>query len=302
MKIRTHVQRASYVLSSAILLLTSCQKNDLSETTDTSTSNTIAVAASVAATSTATASTDSIYLVQPCGRGARRDSIAQSTLPGSVTTYLASNYAGYTFSKGFSIENSSSLVTGYVVVIYYNDKPVGLQFDSNGTFVKVLEQREKSDLNGPGHHRGGRFENRDGQQRDTLALSVLPATITNYFVANYATDTLVKAFRNSDSSIIVLSKNNGVFATVFTAVGTFVKREQLHSRNGNAQAIELSALPSIAANYLATTYSNYVFEKAFSITQSGTIKGYVVFIDANNTKYAVEFDASGNFIKAKTVH
>jgi hypothetical protein len=62
------------------------------------------------------------------------------------------------------------------------------------------------------------------------------------------------------------------------------------------------ALLSMAASYLTTAYPNYVFKKAFSISQSGTIKGYVVFIDANNTKYAVEFDASDNFIKAKTVH
>jgi hypothetical protein len=32
------------------------------------------------------------------------------------------------------------------------------------------------------------------------------------------------------------------------------------------------------------------------------VKGYVVFIDANNTKYAVEFDAAGNFLRAKTIH
>ena len=122
-----------------------------------------------------------------------------------------------------------------------------------------------------------------------------------YFAANYATDTLVKAFRNRDSSLIVLSRNNGVFATVFTADGTFVKREQLPAKQGLCQSIELAALPSVAAGYLSQTYPNYVFEKAFSISQSGTIKGYVVLIDANNTKYAVEFDATGNFVKAKTI-
>jgi hypothetical protein len=31
------------------------------------------------------------------------------------------------------------------------------------------------------------------------------------------------------------------------------------------------------------------------------VKGFVVVIDANNTKYAVEFDAAGNFVKAKTI-
>lgn len=302
MKIGTYVQRASYALSFATLLFTSCQKSDVTESSDDTTSSTIAVAASESAARTATTGTDSVYLLQRCERGGRRDSIAQSALPAAVNTYLALNYAGSTFHKAFAIKNSGGTVTGYVAVIYYNDKPVGIEFDSTGNFVKVLEQRERGDLNGPGHHRGGRFEHRDGRQRDSIALASLPPSVTTYFASNYASDTLVKAFRNRDSSIVVLSKNNGAFATVFSAEGNYLKREQLQSKGGNCQPIELSALPSVAANYLATTYPNYVFKKAFAISQSGTVTGYVVFIDANNTKYAVEFDVAGSFVKAKTVH
>jgi hypothetical protein len=228
--------------------------------------------------------------------------MSQSALPSVVTAYLTVNYQGYGFNKAFALTNSSSAITGYVVVIYYNNKPVGLQFDSTGAFVKVLEQREKDDLNGPGFHHGGRFEHRDGQQKDSIALSALASSITAYLSANYATDTLIKAFRNRDSSIVVLSKNNGLFATVFSATGSFVKRVSLPSKQGNCLSIGLADLPSIAANYLSQTYPNYVFEKAFSISQNGTVKGYVVVIDANNTKYAVEFDAAGNFVSAKTIH
>ncbi|MDB5205848.1 MAG: hypothetical protein JWR72_923 [Flavisolibacter sp.] len=302
MKMKAYVLRTFYVLVSTAIVFSSCQKNDLPGTDDP-TSNTIAVAAtSTAGTTNSAAPTDSVYLLQSCGRGGSRGVIAQSALPASVSSYLTTNYPGATFSKAVAIKNSSSTVTGYVVVVYYNDNPVGLQFDNGGTFVKVLEQREKSDLNGSGHHRGGRFEHRDGGYRDTITLTALPSSITGYFAANYPGDTLIKAFKNRDSSIVVLSRNSGAFATVFTALGTFVKRTQLNTRTGNCQSIELSALPSVAANYLATTYPNYVFEKAFSITQASVIKGYVVFIDANNTKYAVEFDASGNFVQAKTVH
>lgn len=307
MKSKTPLQRAFYALLSASLLFTACKKSDVSgstEDTASSTSNTIAVAASLASSTAAASSSaqDSVYLVQPCGRGGRRDSISQSALPSGVGAYLSANYSGYTFSKAFAIKNSSGAVTGYVVVIYYNNNPVGLQFDSTGAFVKVLEQREKGDLDGNGFHRGGRFENRDGQGHDTVALSALPSAVTSYFASHYGSDTLVKAFRNRDSSIVVLSKNNGAFATVFTAGGSFVTRVQLHDRAGSCQPVDLSALPSVAANYLSTTYPNYVFEKAFVLSQSGTVKGYVVFLDANNTKYAVEFDASGTFVRAKTVH
>lgn len=300
MKTKTSLIRAGYAFS-VLLIIASCNK-DLSgsNTATASPSNTIAVATSVSGT--ATGGIDSVYLMQPCRRGDHRDSIAQSALPASVATYISANYGGATFSKAFAIKNSSSAVTGYVVVIYYNDKPVGLLFDSGGNFVRVLEQREKGDLDGDGFHHGGCFDNRDGQQRDTIALISLPAAITSYFASNYPSDTLVKAFKNRDSSIVIISKNNGVFATVFTGTGTFVKRDQLPTEHGTVQSIDLSALPSAAASYLSQTYPNYVFEKAFSFSENGVLKGYVVLIDANNTKYAIEFDASGNFVRAKTIH
>ena len=88
---------------------------------------------------------------------------------------------------------------------------------------------------------------------------------------------------------------------MFDANGNFLSRNTLQTKGGNCQTIELSALPSAAANYLAQTYPNYVFKKAFAITQNGTTSGYVVFIDANNTKYAIEFNAAGAFVSAKTI-
>ncbi|MGZ3952051.1 MAG: PepSY-like domain-containing protein [Flavisolibacter sp.] len=301
MKTTISLSRAGYVLLAAAVI-TSCNKNDLSSSAvPLSSSNTIAVAAS--STVSTSGSTDSVYLMQPCQHGEKRDSVAQSDLPSSISTYISTNYSGSTFKKAFALKNSASTVIGYVVVIYYNDKPVGLQFDSAGNFVKVLEQREKGDLDAPGgFHHGGRFDGRDGQHRDTIALSSLPATITAYFASNYSSDTLVRAFVNRDNSVVVLSKNNGVYATVFTSTGTFVKRDQLPTEHGSVQSVELSALPSAAASYLSQTYPNYVFEKAFSFSENGTVKGYVVVIDANNTKYAVEFDAAGNFVAARTIH
>jgi hypothetical protein len=298
------VSRALYALG-AVFVLASCQKsNELAATSDTSTSSTsstIAVAATQSSSATARVM-DSVYVVQPCPRGGHRDSIAQSALPSGVSSYISTNYNGANFSKAFAIKDASSVVAGYVVIIYYNDKPVALQFDSTGAFVKVLEQREKGDLDGNGWHLGGRFEHRDGKGRDSIALSALPSAISAYFAANYASDTLLKAFKGKDNSIVVISKNNGLYATVFTTTGSFVSRNALPSKQGNIQGIELSALPSTAANYLSQTYPNYVFEKAFAVSQNGSVKGYVVIIDANNTKYAVAFDASGNFLAAKTIH
>lgn len=304
MKTKTSFTRAFYAVL-ATLVLASCQKNDLATTTsDTSAalsaSSIIAVAATQSTSSTQRVM-DSVYVLQPCPRGTHRDTIAQADLPAAVTGYIGSNYSGAAFHKAFVLKDTTAAVTGYVVVIYYNNKPVALQFDNTGTFVKVLEQREKGDLNGTGWHHGGRFEHRDGRGRDSISLTALSSVITSYFSANYATDTLLKAFRNRDSSVVVISKNNGLYATVFTATSSFVSRSELPAKQGMIQSIELTALPSAAASYLSQTYPNYVFEKAFAVSKNGSVQGYVVIIDANNTKYAVAFDAGGNFLKAKTI-
>lgn len=297
------------MISTSLLLVifASCNKeNSLatsSGTTTTTASTTTAVASTQAVAVAASRYTagDSIYVVGTCDHGHYRDSIAFSNLPAAITDYLTANYAGYTFQKSYTDKDSSGNVAGYIVIIQYNNNPVGLKFDSSGAFVKVLEQREGHDLEGHGWHNGGDFDDRDGLKKDTIAIAALPSGITNYFTTNYAQDTLVHAYKNRDSSIVVLSSDNGLFATVFDANGTFVKRVELPSHTGQANVVALSALPSSIQTYLTTTYPNYVFKQGFQVIENGTLQGYAVFIDANGTEYALAFDASGNIIKAITV-
>jgi len=59
------------------------------------------------------------------------------------------NYSGYTFARAFGVSDSSGVITGYVAVIYYDDTPVGIEFDGEGEFVRILEQRAFNR-----HHRG----------------------------------------------------------------------------------------------------------------------------------------------------
>ena len=127
-----------YALAASVVILAACQKSNQS-TSDTSTASEIGVAASL--TAMAAPNPDSVYLQHQCGDHQQRDSIARADLPASIGTYLDANYAGYTYHKAFAVKDTAGAVTGYVVVVYYNDKPVGLQFDSAGTFVRVLEQR-----------------------------------------------------------------------------------------------------------------------------------------------------------------
>jgi hypothetical protein len=274
--------------------LSSMSPAAVSSTNGSATSSTIAVALD-------SLSNDSVYIIQPCARGYFRDSIAASALPGNISPFVATNYNGYVLLQAYVIKDSAGTIGGYVTIIDFNNKPVGLLFNSNGGFEGVLEQRQPGDINGVGWHHGGRFENRDGHGKDTVSLSALPASILTYFSGNYPQDTLLKAYINIDSSFLVISENNGLFATVFSSTGDFVRRVQLHTPGPVVQQVDQTTLPSAAQSYLSTTYPDYVIEKVFSFTSHASLQGYIAVIDANNTKYAVQFDASGNFIGAITI-
>lgn len=284
-----------YVLAASLLFF-SCKKDNSATTGSTLT------AVSMQAVSVAVGSSgDSVYVINTCSRGSALKAVSAGGLPASINTYLSSNYNGYTLQQALSVD-SAGAVTGYVVIIQYNNKPVGLKFDASGNFVKVLEQREGHDLNDHnGWHRGGLFDTRGDAQKDSVALTRLPAAVLQYFSVNYPQDTLVRAYKGRDSSLVVLSVNNGVYATVFTTGGTFSKRLPLPPHEGRPAAVTLSQLPAAAQSYLNANYPNNVFKQAFAVRQNGTVTGYVVVIDANNTTYAVAFDAQGNLLKAVTI-
>lgn len=301
----------TYIAASLFLVLaaTSCKKeisgtgagqNTVAATTATSSTIAVSTNGSGATTTTGGSATDSVYVIHNCERGQHRDSVAAADLPAAIQSYLGTNYSGYNFTKAFAVKDTLGAVKGYVVIINFNGKPVALQFKADGTFVKVLEQRERGDIDGDGWHRGGRFEKRGLPQKDTVSLSALPTVIISYMGANYPTDTLVKAFQKTDGGYLVLSKNGGVYATLFSSTGVFVSRVSLPAP-GDKSVIADAALPATAQSYLSTTYPNYVLDKAFSVTVAGILKGYVAVIDANNTRYCVAFDASGNFVAVKTI-
>lgn len=292
--------------------LTSCQKGSLSadptNTAKTASSSAIAtttgnilIAATATSTTTAVTGTDSVFLMHACPPGRRPDTVAFSALPASIGTYLTANYAGYTFQKAFKVLDRAGNADGFVVAINYNNKPVGLKFDTSGAFTQVLEQRERPDVDGPGWHTGGCFDNRNGMHPDTIAISALPAAIKSYFTINYAADTLVHAVVTHDTTYIVYSVNKGLFATAFSSKLAFVKRIQLNPRPERHVPVLQANLPAAITAYLTTTYAGYVFDKAFAEKQNGTIDKYIVLIDASGTRYAVEFDATGKFVKSTTI-
>ena len=258
---------------------------------------------STSAISGSGSTSDSLYAMEACKKGNKKTPVELSALSTTITTQLSANYSGFTFQKAYKIAHqTTSAVESFVVVIQFNAKPVALKFDAAGAFVKVLELREGRNMKGRGGwHTGGCFDNRDGKQRDTLAISAIPALIKAYMATTYSHDTLVHAFVNKDQSIVVISKNVSYFATAFSSTNIFIKRIQLPDFPAKGRSIEASALPAVSAAYLTATYPNYVFKKAFELKTNGVIKGYLVLIDANLTKYAIHFDANGQFVKAAAI-
>jgi len=296
------------VAASLLLLFTSCSKD--AKSTKTSSSSTTSSSSKVISSTEAislsvtdsTGSSDTLYAVKCYPPGGKPDSIAFSSLPSSVSAYLITNYSGYTFLKAFKTITRSNTVDGYVVVIMYNKKPVALKFSSTGTFEMVLEQMDMHDMqSGQPWHPGGPFSNRGGGKPDTVAVSALPSAISQYFKTNYPADTLLHAVINPDSSYTIISKDDGLFATTFSSSFKFIARLQLMPP-APQKAVSAAELPASITTYLTTTYPGYVFNNAFEILKGSTVENYVVFINANNTCYALTFDGSGTFVKSNTLH
>lgn len=293
------------------LLTTACNKNtDATASTDETAQLDAVQAIAVARGSTASASTsrgDSIYAVNTCDRNQRKTKIDFSALSSTIVNYLDANYNGYTAKGAVQITDANGTVIGYIAIITLNDKPIAIKFDANGNFIKVLELRQGIDIfNNRKFHLGGCFDGRDGKHRDSIAITNLPASIVTYITTTFTTDTIVKAFVTRDSNIIVITKTpNGLYANVFNKNNVLIKRVQMHHCGcfGKVLPIAETDLPASVTNYLVTTYAGYSLKQAFKIVDNtGTVKRYVAFIDANNSKYVVEFDASGYFIEAHLVH
>lgn len=241
----------------------------------------------------ATAPADSVYLVGCFSGKVKKDTVAFASLPTAIGTYLQTNYATYVFKKAFKVTDNAG--TAYVVVIKFNDKPIGLKFDASGNFIKVLEQREGRDLRGKGWHDGGRFDHRDGKHRDTIAVSAVPTVVKSLFTTTYPSDTLLHAQVTKDSVYVLLSKNNGLFATAISNKGVLLKRVAVDNVKGIRTAILEANLPANITNYLTTTYPGYVFNKAYVLSRAGAVQAYVVFATVNSSRYAFKFSANGTF-------
>ena len=142
------------ILCTLLYVVESCQKTASAPTSTTTSTQSLAAAISglqaiaVGSTSSSASASDSIYVIHTCSPHSKKDTIAFSSLPSGITNYLNTSYAGYTPQRAYAVTDSSGAAAGYIVIIQYNNGPVGLKFDASGNFVSVLQQRLGRELEG----------------------------------------------------------------------------------------------------------------------------------------------------------
>lgn len=208
--------------------LASCNKDILSP--DSQLSNISANAGGVGDAGTANA--DTTRMPPP-----KLDSIAISSLPTTITTYISSNYAGATVQKAGKDKDGN-----FVVLISQNNTPKGLLFNSSGVFQKELpappqgkggpmggQQGGPKGQGGNGGQQGqGGTNAGQGQQAPPQLTAVdvknLPSAITTYISTKYTGATVDKAGTDKDGNYVVLILvNNQPKGLLFDAKGTFQK-------------------------------------------------------------------------------
>lgn len=183
--------------------------------------------------------------------------VAVSSLPTAITTYISSNYGGATVK-----EAKKDAKGQYLVLITINSTIKVLIFSADGTFLKELSapvkpaagdsahhpKRDSTDhhkpfpgdsthhpktpgdslhhpkpVAGDTTHHGGPGQ---GPGLTSVAISSLPATITSYITTNYAGSTIEKAdqeTKTSDYIVLIKTADNKRVLLLFGSDGTFKK-------------------------------------------------------------------------------
>jgi hypothetical protein len=217
--------------------------------------------------------------------------VAQANLLPAISTYLTTNYAGYTFVNAYS-EAVSGVINAYDVNITLNSIPYHVVFSATGVFVSV---------NSAGKGRG-----KMNQTMATVAQADLLATIKTYLNTTYAGYTFINAYSETSNSVLTgydvnITYNSVNYHVTFDATGTFVSvgTRKAKTPTTNVPVAQADLLVAIST-YLNTNYAGYTFVNAYSEAVSGVIANYDVNITSNGVTYHVVFDAKGVFVSVGT--
>lgn len=125
-----------------------------------------------------------------------------SALPGSVTSYISSNYGGATIEKAGTDQKGN-----YLVALKKADGThAGLLFDAAGNFLKEKQLPPRPEMGKP------------------VDIASLPSAISSYISSNYSGATIEKACVRQDGKYVVLVKKSDgkPTALAFDANGNFL--------------------------------------------------------------------------------
>lgn len=198
-----------------LFAIVSCQKEDvLNQTEDAAAdvSTFLKMSSSAAAVSTCTHADSADTLHRQRKHHVVITEIDIATLSATISAYIATNYAGATINKA----GVDSLGNFYVKIMKADSSYIGLLFDASGNFVKELIRGHK------------------GERGTEVAVANLPALVSSYITANYATATIHKAILESDGTykIILLQADGTYLGLAFDAAGNFVSVVTVKDKHG----------------------------------------------------------------------
>jgi hypothetical protein len=182
---------------------TSCDKSDVSPSTDESAYVDFMFLATTADSSKTTHN----------GKKCNLTEVAVASLPATITSYVSTNYAGATIDRAGTTTEGN-----YVLHIVKADGThAGLIFDSKGAFVEVRQGK--------------------GGKGTEVALADLPAAITSYISTNYAGSTTVKAMTNPEGKFgVLITKADATKLMLgFNADGSFVGELSMDKKGGKGK-------------------------------------------------------------------
>jgi hypothetical protein len=213
--------------------------------------------------------------------------VTQANLLSAISTYLTTNYAGYTFVNAYS-EAVNGVISAYDVNITLNSIPYHVVFNATGVFVSV--------------NSAGKGQGKINQTIATVAQADLLATIKTYLNTTYAGYTFINAYSETSNSVLTgydvnITYNAVNYHVTFDATGAFVSvgTRKAKTATTNVPVAQADLLAAIST-YLTTNYAGYTFVNAYSEAVSGVIANYDVNITSNAVTYHVVFDAKGVFV------
>jgi hypothetical protein len=216
--------------------------------------------------------------------------VAASALPTTISSYIASKYAGASTTE-VNLNSNGSYVA-YVTL------PAGTTLKSSAD-AKTSGLLAKLNFNAKGNLLSAKTEN------PVLIANLLPA-ITTYITTNYVGATIVSAHSESDGSFDVFIKaaDGSKFKLNFDAVGAFVAAHIFKPNGNHKHKHEGKQIPFAIAD-LATSITTYISNTYVGSTITSAHKeedaSFDVFIiTAAGAHLNLNFSATGDFVSVSS--